>query len=157
MPKEKKTRKYTATTVPFYSTRGPYGCFSNFSRHPVTIDKVVFQSSEHFYQSKKVRDQVEARHIARASTPTEAKKRGSECKLREDWDQIKEDVMREVLRAKFTQHSDIRGVLIGTGTKRLVEASPTDAYWGEGKDGNGKNRLGELLMELRQELSTEKK
>jgi len=63
--------------------------------------------------------------------------------------------MRRALRAKFTQHPDLRTLLLGTGDEEIVENAPGDYYWGCGKDGSGKNRLGALLMELRAELRQE--
>ena len=72
---------------------------------------------------------------------------------RPDWAAVKETVMLDVLRAKFTQHPDLGRMLAGTGTRRLVERSSADAYWGDGGDGTGANRLGVLLMRVREELS----
>jgi predicted NAD-dependent protein-ADP-ribosyltransferase YbiA (DUF1768 family) len=69
--------------------------------------------------------------------------------LREDWDAVKDDVMRKAVCAKFTQHDDLRELLIGTNDAQIIENSPRDAYWGNGSDGTGKNRLGEILMEIR--------
>ena len=62
-------------------------------------------------------------------------------------------VMREALRAKFEQHSVAREALLATGCRPIVEASPTDAFWGSGHGSNGGNKLGRLLMELRDELA----
>jgi hypothetical protein len=61
--------------------------------------------------------------------------------------------MRDALLAKFTQHVDLRAKLIATGSQRLVERSDADAYWGDGKHGHGRNRLGHLLMEVRDYLA----
>lgn len=63
--------------------------------------------------------------------------------------------MREALLAKFTQYSDLRDLLLQTGEAKLVENSPYDDYWGTGKDGRGQNRLGVLLMQLRNQLRSE--
>ena len=63
--------------------------------------------------------------------------------------------MREALRAKFTQHPDLKELLLRTGSAQLVEHTANDNYWGDGGDGSGKNRLGILLMELRAELIQE--
>ena len=60
--------------------------------------------------------------------------------------------MRRALLAKFTQHDDLRAVLLGTGEADLVEHTASDAYWGDGGDGTGKNRLGHILMRVRAEL-----
>jgi ribA/ribD-fused uncharacterized protein len=60
--------------------------------------------------------------------------------------------MREAIRFKFTNHEDIKEILLSTGEDELVEDSPIDYYWGIGADGTGKNMLGKLLMELRTDL-----
>lgn len=57
--------------------------------------------------------------------------------------------MYEGLRKKFNTHSQLKVKLLATGTAKLVEHTPRDSYWGDGGDGNGKNRLGVLLMRLR--------
>lgn len=68
-----------------------------------------------------------------------------------NWDYVKEAPMRKALRAKFTQHKDLAAMLEATGNAEIIENSPRDEYWGQ-FGGIGKNRLGFLLMELRQEL-----
>lgn len=67
-----------------------------------------------------------------------------------DWDQIKINVMRVALRAKFTQHDHLRLSLIATGNAEIIEDSASDYFWGSGADGSGENWLGRLLMELRE-------
>jgi ribA/ribD-fused uncharacterized protein len=81
--------------------------------------------------------------------------RSRERPLRRDWEDVKDDVMREALRAKFTQHENLRSLLLGTGNAEIIEHTSNDAYWGDGADGSGKNMLGKLLMELRAELRNE--
>jgi hypothetical protein len=72
-----------------------------------------------------------------------------------DWSKIKFDRMKRILTAKFTQHQDLKDLLLSTGNMRLVESATVDnavnRLWGE-VNGKGKNKLGELLMEVRQEL-----
>lgn len=78
--------------------------------------------------------------------------------LRSDWEEVKDDVMRDALKAKFTQHQNLKELLLSTGNAELVEASPTDSYWGNAtrKDGSkGLNKLGLLLMEIRETLANE--
>jgi len=60
--------------------------------------------------------------------------------------------MRDALCAKFTQHDDLRRLLLSTGDAKLVEHTERDDFWGNGGDGSGANMLGRLLMELRDEL-----
>jgi len=72
-----------------------------------------------------------------------------------NWSNIKFDRMRQVLRAKFTQHEDLKQLLLSTGEARLVEAgkigNAVNRTWGE-VNGKGLNMFGILLMELRAEL-----
>ena len=75
--------------------------------------------------------------------------------LRTDWETVKDEIMREALRAKFTQHPRLFSLLLATGDANLVEHTNNDSYWGDGGDGTGRNRLGELLMELRGQLHLE--
>lgn len=77
------------------------------------------------------------------------------AETRDDWDREKETVMYRALGYKFRAHAAARAVLLGTGDAELVENSPTDRYWGCGRDGTGLNRLGQLLMRLRRALRQE--
>ena len=61
--------------------------------------------------------------------------------------------MFKALQAKFTQHKDLKELLLSTKNRELVEHSPYDSYWGDGGDGSGKNKLGILLMKLRKDLT----
>ena len=75
-------------------------------------------------------------------------------RLRSDWENIKDEIMEDIVRAKFTQHTDLQELLLETGTARLVEGNTwNDRYWGvDIHSGIGKNRLGEILMKVRSEL-----
>lgn len=69
--------------------------------------------------------------------------------IRPDWELVKDDVMRCAVMYKFSQNSRLRLLLIETGNRHIVENSPRDSYWGNGKDKTGKNMLGQILMETR--------
>jgi len=92
--------------------------------------------------------------IRQAKKPKQAADMGRDKRkpLRSDWEKIKDSVMREVVLAKFTQNKGIRKTLLSTGSSILVENSPVDNYWGCGKHGNGQNKLGIILMSVREEL-----
>jgi len=77
--------------------------------------------------------------------------------LRRDWEQVKDEIMQQGVLRKFETHADIREILLATGDELIVENSPIDYYWGCGKDGNGKNRLGEILMAVREILRQQQK
>lgn len=147
----------------FYSTRGPYGVFSNFSRHPVKMGKKHYPTSEHYFQAQKFVGTKHEEEVCRAKGPSEAAKLGRDrsLPLRKDWESVKDNIMYEVLTAKFIQHSALREILIATGERELVEHTANDAYWGDNSNGktkgNGKNMLGKLLMRLRTQFINAKK
>ena len=74
-------------------------------------------------------------------------------KLRKDWESVKNNVMKKALIAKFTQHADLKDLLISTSEAKLIKHTENDAYWGDGGDGKGKNFLDLLLMQIRDEIS----
>lgn len=140
--------------IEFYRTTGTYGCFSNFSRHPVEMGGRTWPTSEHWFQAMKFPgDPPIQERIRLAPTPADAKRLAwNHPGLREDWDRVRDDVMLEVLRAKFAQHAKLARILLSTGDEELVEHTEKDSYWGDGGDGSGANRLGRLLMQVRSEL-----
>lgn len=140
--------------VNFYSTTGEHGCFSNFSRHSVFLKGKRWPTSEHYFQAQKFAGTEHEEAVRTCKTPALAASMGRSRKLplRRDWDSVKDQIMLEVVRAKFTQHEELKAVLLGTGDAKLVEHTEKDSYWGDGGDGSGKNRLGQLLMKVRDEL-----
>lgn len=138
----------------FYNTLGTYGCFSNFSRHGFELDDLYWLTSEHYFQAHKFPNTPHLEQIRLAKTPKEAARMGRERTrpLRSDWEQVKDDVMRQAVLRKFQTHDDIRAILLSTGDQELVENAPGDYYWGCGADGSGKNMLGQILMEVRDNL-----
>lgn len=84
--------------------------------------------------------------------PSNAKKLGRQVQLREDWEEVKDNIMYEINKAKFTQHKDLADKLLATGNQILIEGNTwKDTYWGM-YNGYGKNKLGEILMRIREEL-----
>ncbi|MCY1008333.1 NADAR family protein [Nannocystis pusilla] len=140
--------------IEFYLPADPYGELSNFAPFPIKLGGKKWPTSEHYFQAQKFAGTSHEEDIRRAKKPKLAAEMGRDRKrpLRRDWESVKERVMLDALRAKFTQHADLRELLLGTGDARLVEHTANDAYWGDGGDGSGKNRLGQLLMQLRAEL-----
>jgi ribA/ribD-fused uncharacterized protein len=143
--------------IRFYSTRGEYGCFSNFYRSAIQLDGKRWPTTEHYFQAQKFAGTEYAETIRLASTPSEAASLGRSRKqpLRRDWETVKEEVMHQAVLAKFTQHADLRAILLGTGDLVLIEHTTNDSYWGDGGDGCGRNRLGHILMRVREELRAE--
>jgi ribA/ribD-fused uncharacterized protein len=72
--------------------------------------------------------------------------------LRSDWEQVKDEIMQRAVLCKFQTHAEIRQLLLGTGDELIVENSPVDYYWGCGADGSGQNKLGQILMIVRETL-----
>ena len=68
------------------------------------------------------------------------------------WRDVHDSAVEQALEAKFTQHEDLRQLLLGTKPRHIVYHIFSDNYWGDGGDGSGENRLGEMLMELRKSL-----
>lgn len=119
------------------------------------MDGVLWPTSEHYFQAMKFphAPDLQAR-IQKVKSPGYAKKLAwtAGVVLRPDWDSYRVDVMRRVVRAKFSQRPDLRAILLGTGDELLVEHTERDSFWGDGGDGSGQNMLGQLLMEVRAEL-----
>ena len=140
--------------IDFYSTRDEYGAFSNFSRHPFTLDGKRWPTSEHYFQAQNFVGTEHVAEIRAARSPMDAARMGRDRSrpLRRDWNKAKDDVMRRAVRAKFEAHPELRELLLSTGDAELVEAAPNDFYWGAGADGSGRNMLGRILMEVREAL-----
>lgn len=143
--------------INFYSTKDAYGCFSNFSRHKIFLKDKSWKTTEHYFQAQKFAGTPHEEELRLADSPMEVAKMGRDRTrpLRKDWETVKDDVMREALRAKFTQNKELKNTLLETGDAILVEHTKNDSYWADGGDGTGKNMLGILLMELREELKNE--
>ena len=141
----------------FYRVSDPYGEFSNFSPHPFHLHGKTWPTSEHYFQAQKFAGTTHEEEIRLTDSPMVAARMGRSLArpLRADWEAVKDDIMREALRAKFTQHPSLRSLLLGTGNANLVEHTKNDRYWADNGDGTGKNRLGQLLMELRKQLRNE--
>lgn len=143
------------TPIEFYSKIPAYREFSNFFPSAFDLDGKRWPTTEHYFQAQKFTATPEYQEEIRlAKTPEKAKSLGAsrEKPIRADWDQVREDVMKKALKAKFTQNADLKAMLLSTGNRPLVEANPTDSYWGYGRTKKGKNRMGILLQQLRDEL-----
>ncbi len=143
-------------TIYFYKVNEvPYGCFSNFSPHGFELDGAWWPTSEHYFQAQKFVGTPLYKRILAARGPLRAAELGREKKypIRADWDEVKDEVMKRAVRAKFQTHPDIRAILLTTGSELIVEKTTRDYYWGCGSEGTGMNRLGLTLMDIRRELS----
>lgn len=131
--------------------QGEYRWLSNFWPAQVVLDGAVYPTVEHAYQAAKTLSLPGRARIAMAATPGQAKKMGRGLLIRSDWEERKEHEMRHLLMQKFSKGA-LRDKLLGTGTQPLIEENYWgDTYWGVCK-GVGQNRLGVLLMEVREAL-----
>ena len=153
------SQKSGRQAILFYDSRDPYYEFTNFSYYSVVIDGVLYPTTEHYFQSQKLIGTPYCSRVAALSSPREAfeypRQKGVRDWVRKDWESVKDDVMYRALFHKFTQHDNLRILLLMTDDLDLVEHSPYDSYWGDGPDGRGLNKLGNLLMNLRYFLRVE--
>jgi N-glycosidase YbiA len=140
--------------IHFYGVGDDYGAFSNFAPYPVVLKGKTWPTTEHYFQAQKFAGTPDEEAVRLAKSPMIAARMGRSRKrpLRRDWESAKDAIMHEAVLAKFTQHPALRDLLLATGDATLVEHTANDRYWGDGGDGSGKNRLGQTLMRVRDEL-----
>lgn len=135
---------------------GEYRFLSNFWPCTVTIrgwiddpiDETEYPSVEHAYQAAKTLDRSMRQHICNQISPGRAKKIGKTIELRPDWEEIKIEVMGNLLIEKF-KHPALNTMLLATKPHMLMEGNHWgDTFWGV-CNGLGSNHLGRILMEIR--------
>ncbi|KAI9590969.1 GTP cyclohydrolase II [Syncephalis fuscata] len=142
-------------TINFYNRGEPYYEFTNFYSSDIKIDDKHWPTTEHYFQAQKFKinspvfNRIQNAPFARAAFSIA---RSYDYLKRWDWEEKKENIMLTALRAKFQQNPILLRKLLATGNRRLVEHTYNDKYWGDGGNGSGRNRLGELLMFVRKEL-----
>lgn len=144
-------------TICFYNKSKPYYEFSNFYPAPIVIDNHSYATSENYYQSQKfypdnmhVFVQIQSSKLPRDAFNIAHR---YEKLVRNDWHTgYKNKVMLRALQEKFKQHQRLKQLLLSTGDKLLVEHTEKDVYWGDGGDASGKNMLGKLLVQVRNEI-----
>jgi ribA/ribD-fused uncharacterized protein len=143
-----------AMTIRFFSKSDTHREFSNFAPFPIELDGLRWPTTEHYYQAQKFNDAELQQKIRKADKPIVAKKLAEKhrAKIRPDWDAVKDDVMYRAVRRKFELHPALRDLLLATGQEDIVEAAPTDYYWGVGREGTGQNKLGKIIERIRAEL-----
>ena len=139
------------------SLRGSYFFLSNFYNSSVLFRGQIYQNAEAAFQATKCENKIDKMKFINISGK-DAKKLGRRVKLREDWEEVKNQIMYEVVLEKFKQNSDLKIKLLRTGDKEIIEMNQWhDNIWGKCicskcKDREGKNKLGKILMEVRKEL-----
>ena len=143
------------------SFRGKYAFLSNFYSCDINLTingrTYTFPTVENAFQlSKTLNPSEKLIHRFQSITPGQAKKLGRLVKLRNDWDQVKLQVMRKLLIKKFS-NPELKNKLLDTGDALLIEGNWwRDTYWGVcNRTDIGDNHLGKLLMEVRDELRTQ--
>lgn len=144
-----------STTMPARIDRfnGRFTFLSNFSPSPVLLDGMLFPTVEHGFQAAKTLDRQERLALVQGSSMSagQAKRWGRSVQLRPDWERVKDHIMLDLLRCKFAGSPLLADQLEATGDTWLEEGNDWgDRYWGT-VNGNGANRLGMLLMQVRGE------
>ena len=128
-----------------------YAFLSNFYPSPIQDEFGVYLTVEHYFQAKKAANKEDFFTIISAPTPGKAKRLGKKIALRTDWEEIKDQVMLEGLRKKFSI-LEFKILLLFTGDNEIIEGNYWgDTYWGVCR-GIGQNKLGKLLMQVREEI-----
>lgn len=128
-----------------------YAFLSNFYHSPVKYRNLIYLNAEAAFQAQKESCEKDKEQYTRMN-PAQAKLVGRNCNLREDWEEIKEQTMYEIVKAKFTQNKDLARLLLATGDAYLEEGNWWhDTTWGV-CNGVGENKLGKILMRVREEL-----
>ncbi|RWB40445.1 MAG: NADAR family protein [Mesorhizobium sp.] len=129
--------------------RGEYRWLSNFWQAPIEVGGWIWPTNEHAYQAAKSLDPRDWKKIQERASPHYAKVDGRSVNMRPDWEEIKIEVMREIIHAKFDQHPDLHAKLMATKGMMLVEGNHWgDTFWGVCR-GMGTNHLGRIIMEYR--------
>lgn len=146
-----------ADPVYFYTRSMPFFELSNFCPPGLEENGVYWPTVEHYFQAQKFLDAAFRERIRQAASPKDAREfgRSRAFPIRHDWDNAREMVMLFALRQKFSK-GHVLQVLLSTGERQLIEASPMDYFWGAGRDGTGLNRLGLLLEQVRAEARGER-
>jgi len=137
---------------------GEYDFLSNFVFCDMIFETKKWKTAEHAFQAMKTTEDHERVFIQELETPGRAKRAGRKVTLRADWEDVKNQIMLEITRAKFNQNTTLARKLIETGSREIIEGNNWhDNYWGNCSCHNckhipGKNVLGKILMKVREEL-----
>ena len=146
----------TDTQVFFYEQ--DFYPLSNFSAFAMYYRGLRFDTSEAAYHWEKFPNEPNIQDaILKALSAHDAFKIAERhvASRRSDWNDVKIGIMKDILRSKAIQHEYVRRKLLQTGHRELIEDSWRDNFWGWGPNKDGRNQLGKLWMEIREELQIE--
>ena len=129
-----------------------------WSNHPFLLEDKQWPTVEHYYQAMKFEDPSAQEKVRTAASPKQARKLGRSRfrRIRKDWKKVKSVYMTRALYTKCKTHPDVAEQLLKTGSSKLVENSLYDYYWGCGRDRRGTNMYGQVLMNVRDKLLSER-
>lgn len=145
-------KDFNSSEFAFLSNRFPYNTENKYAIY-IEFEGIVFTSVEGAYQAAKTIDFTIRKQLQKMN-PFEAREFAQKNLLhpRKDWDQVKENIMRNLVWQKFYGNRDLREKLLATGEAELIkENSDGDTYWGT-CNGIGQNRIGIILMDVRAKL-----
>ena len=143
---------------PLYVSRSDQNSpLSSFSRHGFHLDDADWPTVEHYFQGMKFEDPKQRAAIRITASPEEARALAEkhERAVRKDWKKIQQTVMTRGVYIKCLTHPEVAKALLMTGSKKIVETSAYDYFWGCGRDGRGHNTYGQVLMAVRDKLREE--
>lgn len=130
-----------------FNSRTENAWLSNFHLIDISIDGITFPSVENYYQAYKTLD-IDIRKEFVNISPRDAKFKGRNLIIRNDWENVKENIMRKGLRIKFS-NPELLQLLLNTNYQELMHLSPWDKYWGVDNNGDGNNLLGAMIEQIR--------
>lgn len=131
--------------------KNEYEWLSNSVNRPIVFEGITYQNNVAAFQAQKTTSMID-RLFFGSMTPTKAKREGQKLTVRPDWDEVKDDIMYEIVKTKFSQHRDLLKLLLATGDRYLENTHTSkDTYWGVSR-GKGENKLGHILMRVRHEF-----
>lgn len=133
--------------------QGEYRWLSNFWPCKITLDGMTYNSVEHAYMSAKS-DDIEWKKFCQSTYSLgQVKKASRSLRVKDNWNDIKLQVMKECIDQKFSQEP-LKSMLINTGDIHIQEGNMwNDKFWGVClKTGKGENFLGKIIMQKRNKL-----
>lgn len=127
---------------------------SNFHPSAISFEGFLYPTIEHAYQASKTIDQKNRELIRKTKSPGDAKKLGRSLILRDDWFEVRINIMKSLIKEKF-ENPFLRHLLLATGDKELIHENRwNDRFWGV-TNGEGENWLGRIIEEVRKEAQKE--